>query len=82
MPKTGDKVPFETHNQLCRNLDIAQAKIKKIDDHFSIHHYLTRDDFELIKREVYRAEVRHGILEDEGVSEIATIDGIDFIDLP
>ena len=82
MSKTGNKVPLETHNQICRDLDIAQARIKKIDAHFRDHYYLTRDDYELMKRKEYRAEVRRGMLEAEGMSEIAIIDGIDFIDLP
>lgn len=77
-----DKVPFKTHNLICRDLDKAQARIKKIDDHFKDHYYLTRDDYEQIQREEYQAEVRRGMLENEGIDEIAIIDGIDFIDLP
>ena len=78
MSKTGDKVPFETHNQLCRDLDIAQARIKNIDKHFSVHWYLTRDDYELMKRKVYQAEVRRNMPEDEGAPPL----DVEFIDLP
>ncbi len=78
MSKTGDKVPFETYNQICRDLDIAQARIKKIDEHFNVHWYLTRDDYELMKRKVYRAEVRRNMPEDEGAPAL----DIEFIDLP
>ena len=78
MPKQGDKVPFETHNQICRDLDKAQAILKKINYHFKDHQHFTRDDYDTIKREEYQAEVRRNMPEDEGAPAL----NIEFIDLP
>ncbi len=60
----------------------AELMLKRIKEHFRYHHYFTADDLEQFEREERAAETRRGILEDEGVSEIAITDGIDFIDLP
>ena len=56
--------------------------LRKIKEHLLRNNNLTTDDLEQFEREEYQVEVRRGMLEDEGISEIAIIDGIDFIDLP
>lgn len=56
----------------------AYIILKKIEEHFKYHHYFTADDLEQFEREVYNAEVRHNMPEDEG----APVLDIDFIDLP
>ena len=65
-----------------RNLDKAHRlpftiRIKTINEHFKDHYYLTRDDYEIMQREEYQTEVRHNILEDEGIP-LLKMDGIDF----
>ncbi len=60
----------------------AYLMLKKIKEHFRYHHYFMVDDLEQFEREERAAETRRGILEDEGVSEIAITDGVYFIDLP
>ena len=52
--------------------------MNKISDHFKDHHYFTKEDFELLFREEYQAEVRRNIPADEGASTL----NIDIIDLP
>ena len=78
MPDKGDKVPLKTYSLICRDLDKTQARIKQIDNHFKDHYYLTRDDYEIIQREEYLAEIRRNLPEDEG----APVLDIEFIDLP
>ena len=60
----------------------ALFMLRKIKEHLLCNNNLTVADLERFEREEYQAEVRRGMLADEGVSEIAIIDGIDFIDLP
>lgn len=44
----------------------AYPVYQKIIEHFKDHHYLTRADLEQFEREVYQAEVRRNLPEDEG----------------
>ena len=60
----------------------ALFMLRKIKKHLLCNNNLTADDLERFEREEYQAEVRRGMPEAEGMSEIAIIDGIDFIDLP
>ena len=56
----------------------AYLTLKKIKKHFEYHHYFTTDDLEQFEREVYQAEVRRKMPEDEG----APVLDLDFIDFP
>ncbi len=58
----------------------AKLMLKRIKEHFKFHHYFTKDDLEQFEREEYQAETRRGILESEGLADIAIIDGKDIID--
>lgn len=52
--------------------------IKRINEHFKDHYYLTRDDLEQFEREEYQAEIRRNIPADEGAPAL----DIDITDLP
>ncbi len=56
----------------------AYLILKKIKKHFEYHHYFTIDDLEQFEREVYQAEVRRNMPEDEGAPAL----DLEFIDLP
>ena len=74
-PPTGQVI---TEGQDPRKIRKTQSLIKRINEHFKDHYYLTRDDLEQFEREEYQAEIRRNILKDEGAPAL----DIKVIDLP